>query len=37
MVKVAGSLQKSSEVMKLINESMRLPEMTRSMMEMAKG
>lgn len=36
MVKVAGSLQRSGEVMKLVNESMKLPEMSRAMMEMAK-
>ena len=37
MVKVAGSLQRSGEVMKLVNESMKLPEMSRAVMEMAKG
>jgi hypothetical protein len=37
MVKVAGTLQRSSEVMKLVNESMKLPEMQRTMMEMSKG
>lgn len=37
MVKVAGSLQRSSDVMKLVNESMRLPEMQKTMMEMGKG
>ncbi|KAI8464989.1 MAG: Snf7-domain-containing protein [Monoraphidium minutum] len=36
MVKVAGSLQKSTDVMKLVNETLKLPEMTRAMMEMAK-
>ncbi|KAI8474164.1 MAG: Snf7-domain-containing protein [Monoraphidium minutum] len=36
MVKVIGSLQKSTDVMKLVNESLRLPEMTRNMMEMAR-
>ncbi|GBF93578.1 vacuolar sorting-associated protein [Raphidocelis subcapitata] len=36
MVKVAGTLQRSSDVMKLINESMKLPEMQRTMMDMAR-
>ena len=37
MVKVAGSMQRSTEVMKLVSESMKLPEMQRTMMEMARG
>lgn len=37
MVKVAGSLQRSNEVMRLVNESMRLPEMQRTLMEMSRG
>lgn len=37
MVRVAGSLQKSNDVMKLVNESMKLPELQKTMMEMSKG
>lgn len=37
MVKVAGTLQRSTEVMKLVNESLRLPALQRTMMEMSKG
>lgn len=36
MVRVAGSLQKSNDVMKLVNESMKLPELQKTMMEMSK-
>jgi hypothetical protein len=37
MLRVSGSLQKSGEVMKLVNESIKLPEMQRTMFEMSKG
>jgi len=36
MVRVAGTLSKSNEVMKLVNESLKLPEMQRTMMEMSR-
>lgn len=37
MVRVAGSLQKSNDVMKLVNDSLKLPDMQKTMMEMSKG
>jgi hypothetical protein len=37
MVRVCGSLQKSGEVMRLVNDSLKLPEMQRTMFEMSKG
>jgi hypothetical protein len=37
MLRVSGSLQKSGEVMKLVNESIKLPEMQKTMFEMSKG
>ena len=37
MVRVAGTLQRSTEVMKLVNESLKLPQMQRTMMEMSRG
>jgi L-asparagine transporter-like permease len=37
MLRVSGTLQKSGEVMKLVNESIKLPEMQRTMFEMSKG
>jgi hypothetical protein len=37
MLRVAGHLQKSTEVMKLVNDTMKLPEMQKAMMEMSKG
>jgi charged multivesicular body protein 3 len=37
MVRVAGTLQRSGEVMKLVNESLRMPELQRTMMEMSRG
>ena len=37
MLRVAGHLQKSTEVMKLVNDTMKLPEIQKSMMEMSKG
>eukprot|EP00877_Chromochloris_zofingiensis_P006370 jgi/Chrzof1/1987/Cz10g28280.t1 len=36
MVRVAGSLQKSNDVMKLVNDSLKLPDMQKTMMEMSK-
>ena len=35
-LKVAGSLQKSSEVMGLVNKLVKLPEISQSMMELSK-
>ena len=37
MVRVSGSLQKSVDVMKLVNDTLKLPELQRTMMEMSKG
>jgi charged multivesicular body protein 3 len=37
MVKVAGHLQKSTEVMKMVNDTLKMPEIQRTMMEMSKG
>jgi hypothetical protein len=37
MLRVSGTLQKSGEVMKLVNDSIKLPEMQRTMFEMSKG
>jgi charged multivesicular body protein 3 len=37
MVRVAGTLSKSNEVMRLVNESLKLPELQRTMMEMSRG
>lgn len=36
MLRVSGSLQKSGEVMKLVNDTIKLPEMQRTMFEMSK-
>ncbi|KAJ9052704.1 Vacuolar protein-sorting-associated protein 24 [Entomophthora muscae] len=36
MAKMAGSLQKSAEVMKLVNKLIKLPEISAAMMEMSK-
>eukprot|EP00879_Flechtneria_rotunda_P020589 GHRR01021664.1.p3 GENE.GHRR01021664.1~~GHRR01021664.1.p3 ORF type:complete len:133 (+),score=55.95 GHRR01021664.1:202-600(+) len=36
MVRVSGSLQRSGEVMKLVNDSLKLPEMQKTMYEMSK-
>ena len=37
MVKVAGTLQQSSEVMRVVNDMMKLPAMQEVMMNMSKG
>jgi hypothetical protein len=37
MIKVAGHLAKSSEVMKLVNDMIKLPVLRQTMMEMSKG
>ena len=37
MIRVAGTLGKSSEVMKLVNDMVKLPELRSTMMEMSKG
>lgn len=37
MARVSGTLQKSTDVMKLVNDTLKLPEMQRTMMEMSKG
>jgi len=37
MVKVAGHLQKSTQVMKMVNDTLKMPEIQRTMMEMSKG
>ncbi len=37
MAKVAGSLSKSTEVMKIVNNLMKVPELARVMQEMSKG
>lgn len=36
MVRVAGTLQRSGEVMKVVNEMMKLPELRQNMMEMSR-
>lgn len=36
MVRVSGTLQKSGEVMKLVNDSLKLPELQKTMFEMSK-
>eukprot|EP00882_Tetradesmus_deserticola_P016923 GHRQ01018103.1.p1 GENE.GHRQ01018103.1~~GHRQ01018103.1.p1 ORF type:complete len:159 (+),score=84.93 GHRQ01018103.1:253-729(+) len=36
MLRVSGTLQKSSDVMKLVNDSIKLPEMQKTMFEMSK-
>lgn len=37
MVRVAGAMKKSTEVMSSMNSMIKLPEMQRSMMEMSRG
>lgn len=37
MAKVAGSLSKSTEVMKIVNSLMKVPELARVMQDMSKG
>lgn len=37
MLRVSGTLQKSTDVMKLVNETLKLPEMQRTMFEMSRG
>lgn len=37
MVKVAGSLGKSAEVMKIVNNLMKVPELAKVMQDMSKG
>lgn len=37
MLRVSGTLQKSTDVMKLVNDTLKLPEMQKTMMEMSKG
>ena len=37
MIRVAGTLGKSTEVMKGVNKLMKIPELQKSMMEMSKG
>ncbi len=37
MLKVAQTLGKSTEVMKLVNQLMKMPEMQKTMVEMSKG
>eukprot|EP00955_Chlamydomonas_euryale_P103955 365534-Chlamydomonas_euryale.AAC.15 len=37
MIKVAGTIGKSNEVMKEVSALMRVPELQQSMMEMSKG
>lgn len=37
MLRVSGTLQKSTDVMKLVNDTIKLPEMQRTMFEMSKG
>lgn len=36
MLRVSGTLQKSSDVMKLVNDTIKLPEMQKTMFEMSK-
>eukprot|EP00878_Enallax_costatus_P002622 GHUV01002806.1.p1 GENE.GHUV01002806.1~~GHUV01002806.1.p1 ORF type:complete len:219 (+),score=48.88 GHUV01002806.1:310-966(+) len=36
MLRVSGTLQKSTDVMKLVNDTLKLPEMQKTMMEMSK-
>ena len=37
MIRVAGTLGKSTEVMQGVNKLMKIPELQKSMMEMSKG
>ena len=37
MTRVAGTLQKSGEVMKLVNGLMKVPALQRTMMDMSRG
>ena len=37
MIKVAGAMSKSTEVMKSVTSLMKIPDMQKSMMEMSKG
>jgi hypothetical protein len=37
MTRVAGALTKSGEVMKLVNNLMKVPQLQRTMVDMAKG
>jgi hypothetical protein len=37
MIKVSGALQKSTIVMKDVNDLIKLPELQKTMMEMSKG
>ena len=37
MTRVAGSLAKSGEVLKLVNNLMKVPQLQRTMMEMSRG
>jgi hypothetical protein len=37
MTRVAGALTKSGEVMKLVNNLMKVPQLQRTMVEMARG
>jgi hypothetical protein len=37
MLRVSGTLQKSTDVMKLVNDTLKLPEMQKTMFEMSKG
>jgi hypothetical protein len=37
MIKVAGTLGKSGEVMKIVNDMIKLPALRTTMMEMSKG
>jgi hypothetical protein len=37
MLRVSGTLQKSTDVMKLVNDTIKLPEMQKTMFEMSKG
>lgn len=36
MIRVAGTLQKSNDVMKIVNDAIKLPEMQKTMMEMSR-
>jgi hypothetical protein len=37
MLRVSGTLSKSTDVMKLVNDTIKLPEMQKTMFEMSKG
>lgn len=37
MTRVAGSLAKSGEVMKLVNNLMKVPQLHKTMVEMSRG